>query len=199
MKKLVIGLMLFAVLFSMAGCAARGAEPGLTVATGEPYDLAAGKFPAPPKGYVVTKDGNIPLQLGGYTWSQKTGNGTGKTFHADQSIRPLPVENMEMVRIIPENLWDGATYYSGDPPFMIKYGDKVTLDWQVMPDSVECVFWPVNHQTTGVEISCEKDSFMAHMGCHIYEITAGWLDHGNGYSGKASFYIYVIVEMEGEV
>ena len=202
MKKLFFLLTMFAMLFSILGCTANKPESGLTVATGEPYDPTAGRFPTPPKGYAVTEDGALPLRLGGYTWSYETGHGTGRTFHADQAAWPPPLKDMETVKIIPESPLDGINYYMTDPPISIPMGAKVTMDWQVMPDSVECVFWPADHETTGAtecKMACEKDGFVAHLGSYIYEITAGWLDHGDGFSGKASFYIHIIVEMEGEV
>ena len=196
MKKLFIWLALFTLLFSMTGCVANTPETLIPV-TQEPYDPVSGEFLTPPKGYVVTQSGNIPLRTGGYSWSVDTIYGTGKHMIADQYMWPLPVKDMETVKIIPESPLDGINYYMTDPPISIPMGAKVTLDWQVMPDSVECVFWPADHETTGAtecKMVCEKDGFVAHLGSYIYEITSGWLDHGDGFSSGQS-----VAGLEGAV
>lgn len=199
MKKLFACLFLVAMLLSMAGCVANIPETLVTV-TGEPYDPVSGEFLTPPKGYVVTQNGKIPLTTGGYSWSVDTGHGTGKHMIADQYMWPLPVKDMETVKITPESPMDGINYYMADPPISIPMGAKVALDWQVMPDTVECVFWPGDHKTTGAPehklFDCEKDGFIANLGDYIYEFSAAWGNHGGGYSGKATYYIHVIVEME---
>ena len=200
MKKLFIWFALFTLLFSMTGCVANTPETLIPV-TQEPYDPVSGAFLIPPKGYVVTQGGNIPLRTGGYSWSVDTTYGKGKHMIADQYMWPLPVKDMETVKIIPESPLDGTNDYTEDPPISIKKGAKVVLDWQVMPDTVECIFWPADHEATGAPerklFDCEKDGFVANLGDYIYEFSAAWGNHGAGYSGKATYYIHVIVEMEG--
>lgn len=202
MKKLLICLLLLAMLFSVTGCVANIPETLITE-VGEPYDPMAGEFLTPPKGYVVTQDGNIPLKTGGYSWSVDTGHGTGKHMIADQAERPVPVEYLETVRIVQESPIDGKVYYMGDTPEMIEYGAKIKLDWQVKPDTLECTFWPADYEETGkterklLAFDCDKDGFMAYLGSYIYELSAAWGNHGAGYSGKATYYIHVIIEQEG--
>lgn len=199
MKKLLIWLMLFAVLFCVAGCVANIPNTPITVVTGDPYDPTAGEFPKPPNGYVVTEDGKVPLRLGGYNWSYETGYGKGSGFIADQAQWPMPLKYMETV-IFPAELIEGADLHSinnQNESFAVYPGCRVPLDWQVIPDSVSCICWHVDHETNGISeipVECSKDGFVAKQGSFIYEFSAGWLDHGRGYSGKASLYIHVVVE-----
>lgn len=201
MKKAVIWLLLFAMAFTMAGCVANMPETSLCLVTGDPYDPTEGNFPAPPKGYVGTDSGNVPLRLGGYNWSYETGLGKGRGFIADQAQWPLPLEYMETVSFSPE-LMDGADLpitENKNEGLEVYPGRRVSLAWQVPPDAVSCICWHVDHETNGIAeipVSCTKDSFVAQQGSFIYEFTAGWLDHGAGYSGKASFYVHVVVETE---
>ena len=201
MKKAVIWLLLFAVFFTMAGCVANMPETPISAVPGDPYDPTAGEFPTPPKGYVVTDGGNVALRLGGYNWNYKTGLGTGAGFIADQAEWPMPLEYMQTVTFPAERI-DGVDLHltedkneniAGYP------GCQVSLAWQVPPDAVSCICWHVDHETNGISeipVECTKDSFIAKQGSFIYEFSAGWLDHGRGYSGKASYYIHVIVETE---
>lgn len=196
MKRLFVFLLIAAVLLSAAGCVA--SIPENTLATmEEPYDPTVGKFPEPPKGYVVTEKGKTPLRLGGYSWTYATGKDTSGGMIADQYMWPLPLADMQTVKITADDLLDGQIYYMTDPPIFIAQGAKVTLDWQVMPDAVECTFWPSDHETTEAparKMECNVDGFVAHMGSYIYEINAAWGNYGRGYSGKAAFYVHVVVE-----
>lgn len=200
MKKAVIWFVLFAMMFSVAGCISNVPEPGTTVAD-DPYDPTARDFPAPPKGYVVTGEGKVPLRLGGYNWSYESGYGKGGGFIADQAEWPMPLKYMETVTL-PAELIDGVDVHlieNKNEGFANYPGCRVSLDWQVPPDAVSCICWHVDHKTNGISqipVECTKDSFVAKQGSFIYEFSAGWLDHGGGYSGKASLYIHVIVETE---
>ena len=197
MKKLVVGLMLFALLFSMAGCAATAPETLATV-TQAP---TAGEILTPPDGYVVLglADGSVPLKTGGYTWSRVTGHGTAETFHADQWIQPLPLESMESVAFQAVPIDGTAVSEEG---FVARLGCQVFLDWQIPPDAVSGVCWPTDYKTDTqpeLSVNCKTDQFTAYVGSFIYELNAAWLDDGDGYSGKASYYIHVTVGEIGVV
>ena len=136
MKKALI--LLAAVLLFITGCTAPPAVTELTPATGAIF-----AFLTPPMGYLVTEGGKIPLRLGGYTSSAKTGQTTSQTFHADQVIRPLPLGNMETVTIRTDAHLDGIYLYA-DTGASIPRGATVALDWQEQPDTVQCRFWPAD-------------------------------------------------------
>ena len=201
MKKWVICLLTFVVVFSASGCVAGMPTSLLTkVEEGEPI---VGAFSTPPAASLVTKDGNIPLQMGGFGWNYDTTRGPTSHVIADQAVRPLPLESMETVRIVQESPIDGMVCYMGEHSEMIEYGVQLKLDWQVKPDTLTCTFWPADYEKTGkteyklLANDCDKDGFMAHLGDYIYEFTANWAEHGSGYSGNATYYIHVIVERKG--
>lgn len=193
MKKLFSWMLIFGILLSLTGCATNMPETLLTVAE-DPFAPTTGKFLTPPKGYVVIAEGNIPLKTGGYTWSGETGRGTGETIHADQAIRPLSVENMETVTFQAVPI-DGITM--SEDGYVAYMGCRVSLDWQIPPDAVSGVCWPTDYKTDEqpeLRVSCKTDHFTAYVGSFIYELSATWADHGEGYSGKATYYIHVIIE-----
>lgn len=200
MKKGIIWLVLLAMLLSVTSCAAKTTEPGITLATEEPYDPLSGDFPAPPDGYVVTEGGKVPLRVGGYNWSFKTEHKQGG-FIADQAQWPMPLKDMKTVTFPAEQI-DGADVHLvelNSESFAVRPGRRVTLDWQVAPDTVSCICWHVDHEGNGISqipVECTTDSFIANQGSFIYEFTAGWLAQGRDYGGKASYYIHVIVETE---
>ena len=201
MKRLLIWLVLLAVLPCVAGCVADIPDTSITVVTGEPYDPAAGEFPKPPNGYVVTEEGKVPLRVGGYNWSYETGHGKGNGFIADQAQWPMPQEYMETVTFPAEQMNTGDVHIvqNKEESFAVYPGCRVSLDWQVTPDAVSCICWHVDHETNGISeipVECTKGGFVAKQGSYIYEFSAGWLDQGRGYGGEASFYIHVAVETE---
>ena len=154
-------------------------------------------FKAPPTGIAIPYGAEeTPLVLGGFDWQYTEGEQTSH-ITACQGQRPpqkltpiqIPTDKAETAYLPAE----GSTVY--EPTNLLGY--FVKLHWDAYPTSVTYTCWPdtvLTDPTTPEKVVAVQDSltFYAYPGGYIYEITATWEDHGEGYSGKASYYVYII-------
>lgn len=157
-------------------------------------------FLEPPAGTVRTPDGDVELQLGGYSWTVEHTDGTVTTEIADQVSRPLPQNGFQAVALdsdYAETVYlpvPGSDVYA--PTNCLGYPMK--LDWLVYPTSVTYTCWPDAVWQQGdtpeedVHLFRQDFSFYAKPGGYIYEITATWENTGEGYYGTAYYYVYIL-------
>lgn len=161
--------------------------------------LKEGEYKTPPKGVLITPDGETELRTGGYGWHCMLKNGREEATIADQVSRPLPAESFTPVVISRDYV---QTLYAPVPAAdAVGYsGYFVKLDWEEDPDSLSYTCWPDSVwqedgvQEQGVNFSLEKQTFFAWEGGYVYEIVATWEDNGRGYHGSANYYVYIIGE-----
>ena len=158
-----------------------------------------GAFKEPPKGVLITPEGETPLQIGGYSWFCNLSNGLEEAIIADQVARPLPEETLTPVFLAREYVQTlQAPAPNGDAVRYFVY--FVKLAWEEAPTSVTYTCWPDSvWQDDGVKeqwvnFSLGEQSFFAWEGGYVYEIVATWEDDGRGYHGTAYYYVYIIGE-----
>lgn len=200
MKRLCAILLVFVSLLSVTGCMENITGTYAEV-TNVPRIPDTDEFLTPPEGSVVLglADGCVPMKIGGYSWTKEADDGSKQTTHADQAVRPLPLERMESIvfQAVPI---DGMVLSAEG--FSAELGSRIELDWQISPDTFSAVCWPTDYETDvqpQLRVDCEADYFFAYVGSFIYELSAVWSDHGNGYSGEATYYIHITVDEIGVV
>lgn len=161
--------------------------------------IRAGAFKQPPKGAVITPEGEVPMQMGGYSWFCRTENGLMEATIADQAGRPLPKEVLQQA-VIPAQYAEtvyapipGSTAYA--PTNMQGYLVKVY--WEDEPTYIQYTCWPEAVWEGGVPeetVYHMENTFYARPGGYVYEIVATWEDIGEGYHGTATYYVYILGE-----
>lgn len=155
-------------------------------------------FKKPPKGTMVTPEGDAPLCTGGYSWFYALGNGLEEATIADQASRPLPQDSLRPVTI--DSKYAETVYApvpGGDthaPTNSLGY--LLKLNWEADPSSVTYTCWQEtvwkNGNTPEQTVVSQDLSFYAKPGGYIYEIAATWDDTGVGYHGTANYYVYIV-------
>lgn len=158
--------------------------------------IRAGAFKEPPMGVLITPEGEVPMQIGGYHWFCQMENGLMDATIADQAGRPLPKETLQPVTIpakYAETVYapiPGSTAYA--PTNMQGY--LVKVHWEDEPTYIQYTCWPaaVWEGTAQEEtVYHMENTFYVRPGGYVYEITATWEDIGEGYHGTAYYYVYV--------
>ena len=149
-------------------------------------------YTEPPKGTIMTQDGEASLRIGGHSWFYGDGAVT-----ADQGTRPL--QNLDSVTI--SDLCVETVYVFQEETGVYEptnsLGYLVKLDWEVMPTTVKYTCWPdtvwENPDTEPEHVAVmEEYAFYAKPGGYVYEIVAAWDDPSPGYHGSANYYVYIL-------
>ena len=146
--------------------------------------IRPGAFKQPPQGAVITPEGEVAMQIGGYHWFCRTASGLMDATIADQAGRPLPKKVLQPVTI------PGSTAYA--PTNMQGY--LVKVHWEDEPTYIRYTCWPEAVWEGAAKeetVYHMENTFYARPGGYVYEITATWEDLGEGYYGEATYYVYI--------
>ena len=158
--------------------------------------IRPGAFKQPPQGAVITPEGEVPMQIGGYHWFCRTESGLMEATIADQAGRPLPKKVLQPVTIpakYAETVYapiPGSTAYA--PTNMQGY--LVKVHWEDEPTYIRYTCWPEAVWEGAAQeetVYHMENTFYARPGGYVYEITATWEDLGEGYYGEATYYVYI--------
>ena len=164
------------------------AEFSLGSANLSPESISIGTVIAPvtkpPKGTLITPDGEAALVSGGYHWIYVLDNGIESATIADQAIRPPSKELLTPVTI--------PNPYA---EIIDTLGCLVQPVWEIPPTNATYTCWPDTVWLSSIpeeSVMSQSDfSFYAKPGGYVYEIVATWDDTGAGYHGTVNYYVYI--------